>query len=84
MAPIYDVATGLTPTQSLAAISNVVANNADWVEYCNSPMSVCRIMQPQTLLQETVLNFSSKGMSNQGIRYEQYSIPRIYALADVY
>lgn len=38
MVPIYDESTpGLTSTQKLAAIPNVIANNADWVEYCNSP-----------------------------------------------
>ncbi|MBS1537222.1 MAG: T9SS type A sorting domain-containing protein [Bacteroidetes bacterium] len=38
MVPIYDLSTpGLTPTQARAAIANVISNNADWVEYCNSP-----------------------------------------------
>jgi alpha-L-arabinofuranosidase len=38
MVPIYDQSTiGLTPTQANAAIPNVISNNADWVEYCNSP-----------------------------------------------
>jgi len=38
MVPIYDIATtGLTLTQSRAAVPNVISNNADWVEYCNSP-----------------------------------------------
>jgi len=38
MVPIYDSATaGLTPTQQMAAIPNVIANNVDWVEYCNAP-----------------------------------------------
>lgn len=38
MVPIYDPTTvGLTPTQANAAVANVIANNADWVEYCNAP-----------------------------------------------
>ena len=38
MVPIYDsAATGLTLTQSNAAVPNVISHNADWVEYCNSP-----------------------------------------------
>jgi len=38
MVPIYDSATtGLTLTQSRAAVPNVISHNADWVEYCNSP-----------------------------------------------
>lgn len=38
MVPIYDSATiGLTPTQTRAAVPNVVSHNADWVEYCNTP-----------------------------------------------
>lgn len=38
MVPIYDsAATGLTLTQSRAAVPNVISHNADWVEYCNSP-----------------------------------------------
>lgn len=38
MVPIYDTATtGLTLTQSRAAVPNVISHNADWVEYCNSP-----------------------------------------------
>lgn len=38
MVPIYDITTsGLTLTQSRAAITNVISNNADWVEYCNAP-----------------------------------------------
>lgn len=38
MVPIYDSATtGLTPTQQMAVIPNVISNNADWVEYCNAP-----------------------------------------------
>jgi hypothetical protein len=38
MVPIYDsAATGLTFTQTNAAIANMIANNADWVEYCNAP-----------------------------------------------
>lgn len=37
MVPIYDTnAEGLTPSQVNAAVSNVIAHNADWVEYCNS------------------------------------------------
>ncbi len=38
MVPIYDESTaGLSSTQSLQAVPNVISNNADWVEYCNSP-----------------------------------------------
>lgn len=38
MVPIYDDnTTGLTNTQMLAAVPDVISNNADWVEYCNSP-----------------------------------------------
>jgi alpha-L-arabinofuranosidase len=38
MVPIYDTAaTGLTATQALAAVPNVISHNADWVEYCNAP-----------------------------------------------
>lgn len=38
MVPIYDTATtGLTLTQSRAAVPYVINHNADWVEYCNSP-----------------------------------------------
>jgi alpha-L-arabinofuranosidase len=38
MVPIYDSAsTGLSLTQSRAAVPNVISHNADWVEYCNSP-----------------------------------------------
>jgi len=37
MVPIYDTATtGLSLTQSRAAVPNVINHNADWVEYCNS------------------------------------------------
>ncbi len=38
MVPIYDInSAGLTQTQLRAAVPNVIANNADWVEYCNAP-----------------------------------------------
>lgn len=38
MVPIYDsAATGLTLTQSRAAVPDVIGHNADWVEYCNAP-----------------------------------------------
>jgi hypothetical protein len=38
MVPIYTIGTpDLTPTQTLAAITNPVRNNADWVEYANAP-----------------------------------------------
>ncbi len=38
MVPIYDSSnSGLTSTQLLAAIPDVIQSNADWVEYCNSP-----------------------------------------------
>lgn len=38
MVPIYDsAATGMTATQALAAVPNVISHNADWVEYCNAP-----------------------------------------------
>jgi alpha-L-arabinofuranosidase len=38
MVQIYDDATvGLTTTQAMAALPNVVQHNADWVEYCNAP-----------------------------------------------
>ena len=38
MVPIYDPTTvGLTTIQASAAVANVIANNADWVEYCNAP-----------------------------------------------
>lgn len=37
MVPIYDKSTsGLTVTQSRAAVTNVIRHNADWVEYCNA------------------------------------------------
>jgi alpha-L-arabinofuranosidase len=38
MIPIYDVTqSNLTSTQSMGALPNIAAHNADWVEYCNAP-----------------------------------------------
>jgi len=38
MVPIYDsTSVGLTLAQARAVVPNVIAHNADWVEYCNSP-----------------------------------------------
>jgi alpha-L-arabinofuranosidase len=38
MVPIYEESnTNLNTTQAAGAIPNMIASNADWVEYCNSP-----------------------------------------------